>query len=118
MPRRFRVRTATLMILVGLVACGMGGWRWYRDALERAKVEQAVAAIRDRLPGFDPGFFDATTGAKSADGASQRVSFREKFGDQNLVVTIALGGRWTPARMAVPPRSGGRRTSRLVRFPF
>lgn len=122
MPRRFRCRTATLMILVGLIACGLGGRRWYHDALERAKVAQAVEIVRHRHRAFDPAFFDARLGAKSADGATQQVLFREKFGDQNLRVTIVLDGRWTPTRMAVPPggppRPGGGMPPRPAPSPF
>ncbi len=91
--RRMRIRTATLMILVALIALGLGGYRAYQAAIIQEKIDRAVTIFRTGRPTTDMGRTDVRLGAISADGAHQTVIFTDIYRGGPILVTIPLTGR-------------------------
>lgn len=106
-----RFRSITLMLVIALIAGGLGGYRWYQDALVKAKIDRAIAIIRAYNPKFDATQYDPILGVKATDGKSQKVHLSRRFdlipsreGNQHVVVTIMLDSLGRPVPSPLPPR--------------
>ncbi len=91
--RWMRPRTATLMLLVALIALGLGGYRAHQAATVRAKIDQAVSILHASGRPIDMGRTDARLGAISSDGAYQTVIFMDIYRGGPVIVTIPLTDR-------------------------
>ena len=91
MTRRWmRFRSATLMILIALIALGLGAYRWYQATFVQPLFDRAGVVLREILPETDLDRLDARLAATSGNGLYQQVLFRDKVTGKTTTVTIPI----------------------------
>lgn len=86
MARRWvRFQSATLMILIAVVAIGLSVYHHYQTAAQ-AKINRAAALLRQIEPQTDFNKLDTEVGLKTSDGSYQHVIFRDKVTGTTMTI--------------------------------